>query len=284
MAFYVIKGSFHVVGYSPDGDSVKFMADDPSKWSLLDGSSVALNGRGHAQLRLESIDSLETHYQGEHQPLNLAFKAMKFLLKGLKITNVQLNANRTRVVSANDGKRGYIISRAVERNHRPISFVYSGEPDLPDWTPVFLDINRLKQSLNYKSIAAGMSYPTYYEGFFSDLRAAMNQASAQARAAGFGIWARDRTNTGFAVPDLAAIEDTHVILPKLFRRLASFLDGGGVVSGFIDYLDSLNEDVAIVGSPNFPGTHFTHFDTLIEIIGNVVRLTEMPEHLIFGEG
>ncbi len=137
MGFYVIKGTFHVVGYSPDGDSVRFKADNPANWNLLEGVSVTMNGRGHAQLRLESIDSLETHSEGSHQPFDLAFAAMDFLLAGLGITNVQMNANRTSIISANDGIRGYIISRAVERYHRPISFAFAGETKEADWTPVF---------------------------------------------------------------------------------------------------------------------------------------------------
>lgn len=284
MGFYVIKGTFHVVGYSPDGDSIKFKADNPEAWDLLDGAMVSMNGRGHAQLRLEAIDSLETHYQGEHQPLNQAFDAMEFLLDGLGITNYQMNAAQTRIISANDGVRGYILSRAVERNHRPISFVFVGDPPEEDWTNIYFSVERLKDSLNYKSVVAGMSYPTYYEGFFSDLREALSDAAKDARAAGLGVWAEDRTNSGFDVPNLAKLEDEHIILPKLFRRLASFLDGGGTVGGFKAYLAALREKVAIIGSPNFPGTHFTHFDTIIEVAGDVVQMTELPEYLVFGEG
>lgn len=279
MGFYVIKGTFHVVGYAPDGDSIRFKADNPANWSLLEGANVTMNGRGHAQLRLESIDSLETHYQGSHQPLDLGFAAMDFLLAGLGITNVQMNPKRTSVISANDGVRGYIISRAVERYNRPISFAFAGETKEADWTPVFLDVDRLRQSLNYQSIAAGMSYPTYYQGFFSDLREVMTTAAAVARAEYLGVWEFDRTNSGFDVPNLAKLENEHIIMPKLFRRLASFLDGGGTVGGFKSYLESLNEGVTIVSS-----THFTHFDTVVEVEGNVVRMTEQPENLIFSDG
>ena len=28
MPFFIIKGTFHVLGYSPDGDSIRFQADD----------------------------------------------------------------------------------------------------------------------------------------------------------------------------------------------------------------------------------------------------------------
>ncbi|MDD5267120.1 MAG: hypothetical protein PHO08_08320 [Methylococcales bacterium] len=43
MPFHLIKGTFHVVGYSPDGDSIWFQADDLGNWGLLDGPPVGLN-------------------------------------------------------------------------------------------------------------------------------------------------------------------------------------------------------------------------------------------------
>ncbi len=63
MPFFVNKGTFHVKGYSPDGDSVRFKATDPSHWGLLDGPShLSSNSKKHVQLRLEGIDTLETHF------------------------------------------------------------------------------------------------------------------------------------------------------------------------------------------------------------------------------
>lgn len=279
MGFYIIKGTFHVVNYSPDGDSIRFKADNPDNWHLLDGASVTMNGNGHAQLRLEAIDTLETHFNNLHQPLALALGALEFLLAELHITDVQWNAARTRVISANDGTRGYIIARAVERNHRPISFVFEGEPPEDDWSSIEFYADRLAESVNYKSVEAGMAYPTYYQGLFPDLRLALTQAAADARTANRGIWAEDKTNSGFDVPNRAAIENVHVILPKLFRRLAEYLSGGGTVADFKTYLESLNEGVTIISS-----AHFTHFDTVVEVNGDVVRMTEPPENLIFAGG
>ena len=264
--------------YSPDGDSIRFKADNPANWNLLSGASVTMNGNSHAQLRLEAIDTLETHYKRWHQPLGLAIGALEFLLNELNITDVQWNAAHTKVISANDGTRGYIIARAVERNNRPISFVFAGEPEEADWSNIVFYADRLAESVNYKSVEAGMAYPTYYQGLFPDLRLALTQAAGNARAANRGIWAEDKTNAGFDVPNLAAIVNDHVILPKLFRRLADFLEGGGTAAGFKEYLESLNEGITIVST-----IHFTHFDTVIEMNGNSVRMTEPPENLIFGE-
>src|SRR5262249_12874659 len=89
------KGTFHVVGYSPDGDSVRFQADDRGNWELLDGPPVQLNARGHAQLRVEAIDTLETHYQGHHQPLQLANDALHCLLDELGIKEVKSSLRTT---------------------------------------------------------------------------------------------------------------------------------------------------------------------------------------------
>ena len=35
MPFNLIKGTFHVVGYSPDGDSIRFRAEDLQNWDCL---------------------------------------------------------------------------------------------------------------------------------------------------------------------------------------------------------------------------------------------------------
>lgn len=66
--YYLIKGTFHVVGYSPDGDSLMFKASSPKQWDKVqtehrDEFMKKLDaGNGAVQLRLQGIDALETHY------------------------------------------------------------------------------------------------------------------------------------------------------------------------------------------------------------------------------
>jgi hypothetical protein len=278
MPFTLIKGTFHVVGYEPDGDSIRFKADKQSNWDKLDGRPVELNAKQHAQLRIEAIDTLETHYKGFHQPLEFAQLAMEFLLDGLGITNVQLSASGIKVVSANDGTRGYILSRTTEGNQRPVSFVFAGSAAEADGAAVQLTPARLKTSLNFKSVAAGLAFPTYYEGFFPDLRRTMTAAVVAARNAGKGLWPLDRTNTGFKVPNVSAVTNTHVILPKLFRRIVSFMGAGGSIAGFKNYLANHPDPVF-----ELTNGHSTHLDTFVEVIGNKVRLTVKPEQLVFKE-
>jgi uncharacterized protein (DUF952 family) len=279
MPFNLIKGTFHVVGYSPDGDSIRFQADDRNNWNLLDGPPVQLNARGHAQLRIEAIDTLETHYQGHHQPLQLANEAMHFLLDELGIKEVKFNKAGTKVVSAQDGTHGYILSRKTEQYHRPVSFVFAGDAEEDDGAQVFLRPNRLEQSLNYKSALAGMAYPTYYTGLFSDLRKKITSAVTQARkGGGKGLWPKDKTTNGFTVSSLASVTDEDVILPKLFRRIINFMGDGGSIDGFRDYL-AANPDPVL----ELKSGHFTNLDTFIEVTGNEVKLSVKPEDLVFIE-
>ena len=58
MAFFLIKGTFHVKGYSPDGDSIRFRARNPDNWKKLSGPAAELNARGHAQLRVVGVEAL----------------------------------------------------------------------------------------------------------------------------------------------------------------------------------------------------------------------------------
>lgn len=68
MQYTLIKGTFHVVGYSPDGDSLMFKADNADHWQKIEGSNPELfqekleKANGAMQLRLQGIDALETHY------------------------------------------------------------------------------------------------------------------------------------------------------------------------------------------------------------------------------
>jgi hypothetical protein len=279
MPFHLIKGTFHAVGYSPDGDSIRFQADDSGNWDLLDGPRVGLNARGHAQLRIEAIDTLETHYLGHHQPLELANEATHFLLAALGIKKVKFDKAGTKVVSAQDGTPGYILARKTEKYRRPVAFVFAGDAEEADGAQVFLHSDRLEDSVNYKSALAGMAYPTYYSGLFSELRKKMTSAVNKAQKGhGKGIWAQDKTSKGFTVSSLASVTDDEVILPKLFRRIVNFMGDGGNIDGFKDYL-AANPDPVL----ELKTGHFTNLDTFVEVAGNKVKLNVEPEGLIFIE-
>ena len=276
MAFFLIKGTFHVKGYSPDGDSIRFRARNPDNWKKLSGPAAELNARGHAQLRVEGVDALETHYQGYHQPMKLARAACRYLLSYLGIDEVVWDESQSRVIKAQDETEGYILARSTEANRRPVVFVFAGGIEHRDGSEVILDESILKRSLNYGLIARGLAYPTYYNGLFSDLRLPLTRAMAHARSEGRGIWPFDLTTKGFSVPGLEPLTENVVILPKLFRRLVDYMGDGGMMDGFRAHLQARCEPLVRVSQ-----VHFTRLDAVVDVKGDRVRLTESPENLIF---
>ena len=280
MPFTLIQGTFHVRGYGPDGDSLRFEAKNKANWGKLSGPSVKLNGRKHAQLRFEAIDALETHFTAgrgvqTHQPEELANAATDYVLEAVGIRDVEWGPTHGRVTSAKDGTAGYILTRAAERFRRPIAFVFGGTTNQADGSSVFLDVPLLTQSINYRLADAGLVHPTYYKGLFPDLRGAITEAVLRAWWADRGIWPFDWTE-GVPVPNLAALEQEYIVMPKLFRRLASHLARGGAIRDFKQRLEQNPEPVLRISTG-----HITSFDTFIRTQDNTVKLTAYPEDLVF---
>ncbi|MEM7801732.1 MAG: hypothetical protein AAF633_21230 [Chloroflexota bacterium] len=80
MSYVLIKGFFHVVGQSPDGDSIKFSAENPTLWEKIETDHRAIFEKNLAEtdmktgvsgvvnLRFQGIDALETHYTPSTPP------------------------------------------------------------------------------------------------------------------------------------------------------------------------------------------------------------------------
>jgi endonuclease YncB( thermonuclease family) len=285
MPFTLIKGTFHVAGYSPDGDSVRFQPQNPDLLVALAGGPPRFNARGHAQLRIEGIDALETHYNPPsgggsfHQPKAFAGAAMQALIAFLAIDNVVWSADGRTVVQADDGTPGYILCREVEKYGRPVAFVFAGDTTEADGSDVFLDPVRLADSYNFQALEQGLAYATFYTGLFADLRKVMGEAVLAARHQKKGLYAKDVTSSGFTVSSLGDLTDKAVILPKLFRRLSEYVSSTGTAVGFKAALEQAREPVLDLVDANF-----THFDTFIEQAegSKRIRLTRLPEQLVFG--
>ena len=278
MSFILIKGTFHIVGYQPDGDSIRIRADNPGVWQWFTKQPVVLNARQHAQLRVEGIDTLETHYENQHQPLKFAKAATRFLLAGLGIKSVKFTASGLGVKSAKDGTRGYIVSAKAEGNGRPVSFVFPGDCVEADGAEIDLVPQRLTQSLNYQLARAGLAYPTYYSSLAPELRDQLTAAVTLARAAGAGLWPKDKTLTGANLSSLWWISTREIILPKLFRRTVVHLGAGGTVAGLPAFLAAHPDAVKDLTTGKW-----TRLDKLLVLDGPRAHLTVAPENLVFRE-
>ena len=291
MPFLVIEGTYHLVGrtaagnasgFEPDGDSMQFKPNNPA---LLDklrrtGGAVRLTSIGSTQLRFEGIDALELHFGKSHQPRPLAEDARNFLTGKLHMNPVRYGGtDLTRVVPpvVHDATSGYILSRALEQHGRPVSFAFTGAPPVPDGSQLELDAALLRKSLNFASLRAGDAYPLFYDTLFGDLRSVLTKAAQNARSRRRGLWASDRSELGLTVSDQAALERDAVVFPKLFRRLTEFLrEQVGPLGQFLPWLAAKREQVLDLTTDSF-----THFDNVLAVSGNSVRLIRRPEQLVF---
>lgn len=296
MPFLCIHGTFHLLnrtnsgkptGFEPDGDSVHFKAARPELLEALPVLMRPLNPSniGSVNLRLEALDALELHFRPDggkttRQPAPFAEAARDELTRFLGFGDVRYALPRGLAVLppvANDGAPGWILSRGLEVNGRPVSFAFAGHAPFADGSRVELSPALLKKSLNFHLLSAGLAYPLFYDSLFFDLRRAAASAVRLARKNGLGLWNGDLSLSGIRATDAATLERNGVIFPKLFRRLNEFwADGGTELSEFRAWLGASQERVLDLKTVNFTG-----FDNVVEVEGDTVRLTRAPEELVF---
>jgi endonuclease YncB( thermonuclease family) len=291
MPFYVIEGTFHLVGrtksgnpsgFEPDGDSMQFKPHNPKLLDQLEhvGDPVRLTSIGSTQLRFEGIDALELHFEGSNQPRPLADQARDFLTGKLAMNPVPYKAPdliRVQPPVPHDATPGFILSRALEAHGRPVAFAFAGPPPQADGAQLVLRAALLRKSLNFASLKAGDAFPLFYDTLFGDLRAVFSQAADAARQARRGLWAEDRSQSGLNVSDQAALERDAVVFPKLFRRLTEFLRAqAGAIDRFLPWLADKREQVLDLRTSSF-----THFDNVLTVKGDKVRLARRPGELVF---
>lgn len=224
MALYkVIAGTFHVKGYEPDGDSIRFQAANQANWDFFAWASELDKISKRKQLRIEAIDAMETHYDGYHQPRPFALAALESLLELLGIKSVIYSIGVTQIVEADDGKSGFIAAGVTDRFGRPVSYLFPKKTKLTDGAVMDSSELPVEDSLNFQLAREGLVYPTFYTTtdrlFAEKIRAAIGRARKTKR----GLWSIDRT-PDFSIWDVRTLQEDVLILPKLFRRLVTFMD------------------------------------------------------------
>jgi len=294
MSYTLLAGEFVIrypdlprQGPEPDGDTIKFAPDNPALVEALprvSGRPPGINARG-ISVRLEAIDTLETHFEETHQELAGANSARDRLLALLGFTNVVFFDDLpNKVKSADqDRVRGHVLSNGIDANGRMIGFVYAGDAADPDGAQIFLEPDRAAQSANATQLEEGQAYPAYYSSLPAELRNRFAEISRAARAANAGIFARSTAdpNGAATVTDLAGLE-TLVMWPKLFRRLVPFLATGATsFDGFDAWLraDPVNRDDAIFLLDRLE--HGNLHDVIVGT-GHTIQLTVWPEDFIIG--
>jgi hypothetical protein len=286
MPMLCLAGTFPVTGTEPDGDSVRFRPDHPDDWTQVPGPhKVRTNASGAAQLRMDAIDALETHYTPTgghllHQPLDLAHAAAAELLKWLGFRGVQRDGEKVTAVDEDD-LPGFVLTRGADLYGRCVALVGRGDPPVTSGHTVNVDVKLLRKTANHRLLSAGLAYPTFYSKLYVDLRRELAKQAGAARDAGMGVFAADRTQKGVEVKSLTTLTDDAEILPKLFRRLTDYLHLNGddpSLAGFMTFLSQQDDQLWVI-----PTGQKTGFDTVVAVSGQTVRLKRLPEELVFEE-
>lgn len=278
--YILIQGQFHIVGYSPDGDSLMFKANNPALWDGLEGDSKPLfneklqKENGAVQLRLQGIDALETHYApetlptppelrpketaevakpvpgGYKQPADLARLATNEFMRLLGVNKVEWrswgkNTWIKRASFLQNGQEvwvekkqedvipGYIVAGEVEKNGRPIAWVFPGAAPDPDGTRLTKEslAARLESSANYQLLRLGLVYPYFFMTLAGRLRDKLATAAylAQKEAATLApakkgsklpnLWVYDKAGDGIVIADLKQVTEEMELYPYLFRKV-----------------------------------------------------------------
>ncbi len=274
----------------PDGDTIKFVVDSPKavkKLTRFGGVAPDIGKTGGIKLRLEVIDTLETHYptnrgRGEEvrQRLDLANAARDSLVELLGFTNVVFNENST-VKSADDFTiRGFILANGIEGNGRVVGFAYAGEqPPAADKQVLRLEPQLMNNSANIQILQQGLAYATLYQTLPFELIQEARKIVGDVRDRASGIFgAEDIGVDKFAqIADITALQEL-VVMPKLFRRLADFfVTTGDTLSEFDAWIRDNGKDDSLI----LPSGEVGNLHDLYEVNDNGIGLRVQPEDVQF---
>lgn len=239
--FKAISGTFVIQGYEPDGDSARFIADDPTQFADLHRGHLIKPSKRDAsvQLRLEGIDAPETHYGTAAQPY--ANTARDRFLTAVGFTSWTI-AQDGKTVSASTptSVRGFILTRAADIHGRPISYVLvKSKHHFSDGQLGAMGTAVLKDTVNYFMLETGNAYGLFYSSMPLQHRHIMRAAAHAARNEAHGLWPLDKSEL-FKLRDQQSIGlEGSLIFPKLFRRCTDFLKAAGAAQVGFDLTDWL---------------------------------------------
>lgn len=273
--YKVIAGTFHIKGFQPDGDSIRFQATNQANWDFFEWETAADKAAKKKQLRVEAIDALETHYEGYHQPRAFALAALEALLEMLRIDTVAYSLSLTQVVSANDGKAGFIASASVDPFGRPVSYVFPKNAKLTDGAVMDSSELPIDDSVNFQLAREGLVYPTFYTTTDRVFAEKIRAVVARARATKRGIWSIDRTSD-FTLLDIRTLQEDNLVMPKLFRRLVGFYERYTDFDQLEGYMKKQRDNLVL-----WDGTKKKSLADLMTFEGRRLRMTTPVEDILF---
>lgn len=263
--YFHVPGTIVVLKKMPDGDSVRFVPDDPAALAHIRRAHLLRPTRtdGSLQLRLEGIDAPETHYGGYAQPFG--DEARDHFLKTI-LGFESLDFHGETVTAATPATLpAAILTQAADVHGRPIAYLLTGtaaENPFGEAAMGEVDAALVRRSANFRMVADGFAYVLRYTSMprpHQDAFAAAAEHARQAQAAET-LWPLDHS-LRFPLTGRQDLEaggpEPVLIFPKLFRRAMDFftaVDKGftGDLIAWLRQTPAENDQVLIGGRHPVP--------------------------------
>jgi endonuclease YncB( thermonuclease family) len=262
---------------SPDGDSMRFIANDMSLFEGLPRfSPPTVTGDVESyQLRFQAIDTPELHYGGAAQPHGI--ESRNGLLSWLGVDPADWNWT-VAPAGFEWETQAVILCDGFEGHGRPIAFVLRTLAH-EDGADIKLTKTILATTYNYHAVEAGLAYLGLYSGGLSfEIQSHLIATYRKARAAHQGIWKSDQTRqfTVNTLDDLGP-EQGQLIYPKIFRRCVDALRwAGGAFEPGRDIDDFLvvspEENDTFVVHANHGGQLKSRLSDILEQVNNQIKI------------
>jgi hypothetical protein len=253
--YKAIQGNLILKNYQPDGDSVRFKADDPEDFvDLYRYHRLPPDKRDKpVQLRLEAIDAPETHYGIYAQPKGDS--ARDFFLKTVGFTGIHYaDDGKTVTESSPDALPATILTKAFDPHGRPISYLFVGRAseELQDMEAVSADTKVIDKTINISLLREGLAYPLLYTSAPLLHRQHIRELAKNVRTEDRGIWPLDSSSM-FKLENYSSITSPNgsLIFPKLFRRAIDFFKAvdkgftGDIIHWLIEMDEKENDHVLV---------------------------------------
>lgn len=279
--YTMIRGAFVIEGYKPDGDSVRFIADDIKDWDLLENAKSIYqeyldtpqnqketnpDQKNSVQLRFEGIDTPEFGDGIERQPLGK--EARDFSLQFLGYQQIEFTPQGKQVRRANPNRtRGVLLSRSAPSGTqgRPVVYVFKeSDWDFSQAKETLIKPMWLEKTLNYALMQKGFAFPEYYLSLPASHREVFKQAVFQARKDKLGIHLVDQSANFSAENFVQLTEQGELIFPKLYRRLKSYFAARDDKKTSLSFFDFLRQGKVENDQLIYAGRRFKLTDFLVQ--------------------
>jgi hypothetical protein len=250
-----------------------------------------MDSQGGFMLHMEGIETLESRYVPYRsrwvwrQAPDLTSATAVSVARELGFLRAEFDDDGVVTHSEPDRARGYVLVRGVDRQGRLVGYAFRGRRPEPyhDLSEHEVDLEEILNSINWTPLRQGLAYCSFHSRMEADLRDVLADAASYAQDRDRGIWPRDVTAEGLQLGTPEEFRIGTVIYPRLFRRLADYLEREGVdLHDQIDpralpgFLRTHDEEVFLL-----PEERSAEFSSLVTIDGRQVSMDFSEADILF---